>query len=374
MLAWRPPAGQNDGIADQRQNVVPYGDLGAATSGVTFFRSIGGSFGTAVFGAIFSAQLGGNLRHYLAGKPIPSGFNPSAGSSPAALAKLPPAVHLGYEQAFAASLHTVFLVAVPISAVAFGLSWLLKEVPLRKTSTATNQAQSLAPTAVPAACRSLDEMGRALSVLASGQNRDRIYERLADRAGVTLDAAGCWMLLRVQEQPDDDAATRSRRLGLPEETIRLLLGNLAGRGLVTLANGPGRGEPGTASLPGRTDQPGPADGNGPANGSGRAAGGPGQAADGPGRAAQGTGRAADGPGQAAQGPGQAADGRVQLTERGEATASRLITARRDALSELVRDWEPEKNAELAQLLTRLARYLSEGRAPAGAAPERTAAA
>jgi hypothetical protein len=67
-------------------------------------------------------------------------------------------VHLGYQQAFATSLHTVFLVAVPISAVAFGLSWLLKEVPLRKTSTATNQAQTLAPTAAPAACTSLDEM------------------------------------------------------------------------------------------------------------------------------------------------------------------------------------------------------------------------
>src|SRR5947209_7769211 len=35
------------------QNAVDYRNLGAATSGVTFFRSIGGSFGTAIFGAIF---------------------------------------------------------------------------------------------------------------------------------------------------------------------------------------------------------------------------------------------------------------------------------------------------------------------------------
>jgi hypothetical protein len=40
------------------QNVVPYADLGVATSGVTFFRSIGGSFGTAAFGAIFASQQG----------------------------------------------------------------------------------------------------------------------------------------------------------------------------------------------------------------------------------------------------------------------------------------------------------------------------
>ena len=64
------------------QNVVPYEDLGAATSGATFFRSIGGSFGTAVFGAIFSAQLGGNLRHYLAGQARPARLQPGGGQQP----------------------------------------------------------------------------------------------------------------------------------------------------------------------------------------------------------------------------------------------------------------------------------------------------
>ena len=308
------------------QNVVPYGDLGAATSGATFFRSIGGSFGTAVFGAIFSAQLGGNLRHYLAGKPVPAGFNPSAGSSPAALAKLPPAVHLGYQEAFATSLHTVFLVAVPISAVAFGLSWLLKEVPLRQTSTAPNPGQSLAPTAAPAACTSLDEMGRALSVLASGQNRERIYERLADRAGVTLDAAGCWMLLRIHEHPEDDVAVRSERLGLPEDTVRLLLSNLAGRGLVTSANGALRAG---AGVPDATGVPG--------------------------------------------GPAIGGDGQVNLTDEGEAAVTLLVTARRDALSDLVQDWDPEHHAELAAMLTRLARSLAEGPAPVLVAADRAPA-
>jgi EmrB/QacA subfamily drug resistance transporter len=309
------------------QNVVPYGDLGAATSGATFFRSIGGSFGTAVFGAIFSAQLGGNLRHYLAGKPVPSGFNPAAGSSPAVLAKLPPAVHLGYQEAFAASLHTVFLVAVPISAVAFALTWLLQEVPLRQTSHAPNPAQSLAPTAAPAACTSLDEMGRALSVLASGQNRDRIYERLADRAGVTLDAAGCWMLYRIHEHPEDDVAARSERLGLPEDTVRLLLSNLEGRGLVNSANGAHRRP--AAGIPSETGVPG--------------------------------------------GPPTDANGRVNLTDEGKAAAERLVTARRDALSDLVKDWDPEQHAELAAMLSRLARHLAEGPAPVPAAAERAPA-
>jgi EmrB/QacA subfamily drug resistance transporter len=308
------------------QNVVPYSDLGAATSGATFFRSIGGSFGTAVFGAIFSAQLTVNLKHYLAGLSLPAGFNGTQGSSPAALAKLPAAVYHGYQQAYASSLHTVFLVAVPIAAVAFGLSWLLKEVPLRQTSKAPNPAQTLAPTAAPAACTSIDEIGRALSKLASGQPRERIYERLADRAGVTIDAAGCWMLLRVHEHPDDGVAALSQRLDLPADTVRLLLGNLIGRGLATSesAVGPGAGVPGATGVPG--------------------------------------------------GPPADLDGPVTLTPAGEDAAQRLVTARHDAVADLVQDWNPEQHAELAALLQKLARHLAEGPAPLGQEPALAGAA
>src|SRR5215468_10161231 len=49
------------------QNAVSYTDLGAATDGATFFRSIGGSFGTATFGAVFSNVLPGNLAASLKG-------------------------------------------------------------------------------------------------------------------------------------------------------------------------------------------------------------------------------------------------------------------------------------------------------------------
>ncbi|MHB8296921.1 MAG: MDR family MFS transporter [Acidimicrobiales bacterium] len=132
------------------QNAVAYEDLGTATSGATFFRSIGGSFGTAVFGAIFANQLTGNLSRYLAGTKVPPGFNGMSGASPAALAKLPAAVHLGYEQAFAASLHTVFLVAVPVAALSFGLSWLIKEVPLRQATHAPASSGDPAVLGAPA--------------------------------------------------------------------------------------------------------------------------------------------------------------------------------------------------------------------------------
>ncbi len=115
------------------QNAVPHSELGVATSGATFFRSIGGSFGTAIFGAIFANVLQGNLAHYLAGIRLPASFSGTAGASPAALATLPPAVHAGYIQAITASLHVVFLWAVPFALLAFAITWLLKEVPLRRT-------------------------------------------------------------------------------------------------------------------------------------------------------------------------------------------------------------------------------------------------
>ncbi len=56
------------------QNAVPHGELGVATSGATFFRSIGGSFGTAIFGAIFSNVLAGNLAKQLGTARLPSGL------------------------------------------------------------------------------------------------------------------------------------------------------------------------------------------------------------------------------------------------------------------------------------------------------------
>ena len=43
------------------QNAVDYEQLGVATSGATLFRSIGGSLGTAILGAIFSTRLDDEL-------------------------------------------------------------------------------------------------------------------------------------------------------------------------------------------------------------------------------------------------------------------------------------------------------------------------
>jgi EmrB/QacA subfamily drug resistance transporter len=118
------------------QNGVPHSELGVATSGATFFRSIGGSFGTAIFGAIFSNVLIGNLATHLHGLSLPAGFS-AADATPATLAHLPHLVHLGFVAGYAQSIQTVFLIAVPIAALAFLASWLIPQVELKQWPSAT---------------------------------------------------------------------------------------------------------------------------------------------------------------------------------------------------------------------------------------------
>jgi EmrB/QacA subfamily drug resistance transporter len=113
------------------QNGVPHSELGVATSGATFFRSIGGSFGTAIFGAIFANVLVGNLAKHLHGVTLPHGFS-SADATPALLSHLPTVIHQGFVAGYAESIQTVFLVAVPIAALAFLATWLIPQVELKQ--------------------------------------------------------------------------------------------------------------------------------------------------------------------------------------------------------------------------------------------------
>jgi EmrB/QacA subfamily drug resistance transporter len=124
------------------QNSVGYSELGVATSLAAFSRSIGGSIGVAMFGTIFNNRLTHNLPAQVAKIP-PSQVTPpvrkaiatlhgsSVSANPDALKRLPIVVHTAVQYAFSDSLHTVYLFAVPIAAVAFLLALRLKEIPLR---------------------------------------------------------------------------------------------------------------------------------------------------------------------------------------------------------------------------------------------------
>jgi EmrB/QacA subfamily drug resistance transporter len=113
------------------QNAVPYSQLGTTTSAATFFRTIGGAFGVALFGTIFNNRLFSELPHYLPASVVHQLAGHNISSNPSQINALPPAIREGFVQAFSHSLDVVFLVGVPFAILAFVLSLFLEEIPLR---------------------------------------------------------------------------------------------------------------------------------------------------------------------------------------------------------------------------------------------------
>lgn len=117
------------------QNAVAHRDLGVATSATNFFRSLGASLGTALFGSVLNSQLDYHLPRFVDQERL-SGLAKNGGNilsrSPEQMRLLPPDIHEGLIQAFVHSLDTVFLVAVPIALLALIVVCFLREIPLRE--------------------------------------------------------------------------------------------------------------------------------------------------------------------------------------------------------------------------------------------------
>ncbi|GFH34370.1 MFS transporter [Streptomyces pacificus] len=179
------------------QNAVGYEDLGVATSGATFFRSIGASFGVALFGTLFTGRLRGLLGEALAGRTLPPGASPERLADDShAIALLPPGLRQAVVQAFSTSITDVFLYAAPVVAVGFVLALFLREDPLRGSVTAPETSQTIAPN--PVQRSSYDECARALSLLGSREGRKAVYAKITTRAGLDLSPAASWLLLRIK--------------------------------------------------------------------------------------------------------------------------------------------------------------------------------
>ena len=211
------------------QNAVGYEVLGSATSGVTLARGVGGSFGAAVFGTIFSTRLRSELRGVLSG---PLGAQVSGGGrlTGAQVATLPRAARLAYENAYVNALHPVFVVAAGIAAFGFVLSLRLRERPLRTTAaTSTGLEDSLA---APKAPSSLAEIDRALSIAAGEQRRREFGARMVARAGVDISPGAAWALARFSSYGVAGTLEMARSVGVPEERIAPVQHELRERGLV----------------------------------------------------------------------------------------------------------------------------------------------
>ncbi|HEY5024683.1 MAG TPA: MFS transporter [Acidimicrobiales bacterium] len=222
------------------QNAVPYEQLGTATSGATFFRMIGGSFGTAVFGAIFANLLATNVVHALHLRSVPPGLTSAlSGADPKSLSRLPAAVHAGVVAGMVHTIQTVFLIGVPIAAVAFALSWLLPDIELRKTVRTADPGKELG---MHESRTSLEEIQLALERLAQRENRRELYTGLAQRAGLELEARPCWLLYRFADRPDCTLESVASRLKVDPQRIEESIDALVATGLVRKEQGPGECE------------------------------------------------------------------------------------------------------------------------------------
>ncbi|WP_329394286.1 MFS transporter [Streptomyces lydicus] len=214
------------------QNAVPYQDLGVATSGATFFRSIGASFGVSIFGTIFTNKLGPRIADALAGRQLPPGIDPSRiAQDPRTVTRLPAGEATGVLNAYATSITDVFLYAVPVVLVAFALAWFLREEPLRSSVTAPDTTEVLSSNPVERSSR--DECARALSKLGSMEGRKHIYEKITARAGLDLKPAASWLLLRIHRYGSVEPGLLAERSTVPLGVIAESVRQVEERGLAT---------------------------------------------------------------------------------------------------------------------------------------------
>jgi DNA-binding MarR family transcriptional regulator len=216
------------------QNSVDYSLLGAATSGVTLTRGIGGSLGAAVFGTIFSTRLSSYLRG-AGGASLAHVAGGSTRLTGAQVQHLPPTARSLYQHAYVHALSPVFLAAAGVAAVGFLLSWRLPERPLRDAAaTRTGLDDSLA---APRSPDSLAEIERSLARATRPDVRRRFSERIAERAGIHISPGATWALVRIEEHGTERARRMAEEQGVPPERITAVIDELAERELIALRDG-----------------------------------------------------------------------------------------------------------------------------------------
>lgn len=175
------------------QNTVPYAQLGTATSGVTFFRTIGGCFGVAIFGALYTNQLQPNLDAALA----ETGVDRAVAESASALSSLSAADAGPIVDAYADAITHVFMWVVPVALAGFLLAWFLREVPLRDSARAAATGLGEGFSAPDSADR-LAQLERALaSVMRKVKDHGALREEILADSGARLTHGQAWALAQI---------------------------------------------------------------------------------------------------------------------------------------------------------------------------------
>nr|WP_203613488.1 MDR family MFS transporter [Streptomyces rochei] len=182
------------------QNTVDYADLGTATSGVTFFRTLGSSFGTAVFGTIYANTLTPNLRDGVAAAAGTGAADPAvigrAATSPEGVHRLPPEASAPIVGAYADTIQTVFLWTVPVAALGLLVALFLKQVQLRDSARlgSTDMGEGFAS---PHDADSRRALEASVGKIIGGTELDTARRIIAD-SDTRLDVAGAWAVMQVE--------------------------------------------------------------------------------------------------------------------------------------------------------------------------------
>lgn len=186
------------------QNQVAPGDLGAASSVVTFFRSLGGAVGVSVLGSVMSGRISGYAQDTIgqlgpqeraaAAKASGSGAIPD-------MDLLPPSIRTWLESAYGHGIADIFLYVAPVALLAFLVTLFIKEVPLRTTGALAQAADENATA----------PSGESESAVSAGGFAVRGIVRGADsapvpQAAVTLISLGGRQLGRSVAQADGSYA------------------------------------------------------------------------------------------------------------------------------------------------------------------------
>jgi EmrB/QacA subfamily drug resistance transporter len=227
------------------QNTVDYSDLGTATSGVTFFRTLGGSFGASIMGSIFSNQLRGRLAAALMSARLPA----TAVASPELVRKLPAHARDPVITTYAQSLQHVFLFAAPMAVIGFVLALFLPQVAMRGLASVSGAGDGFA---VPEGSDNEHQLANLVGQILRRDNRSSFAGILAS-SGSKLDAATAWGIMGVfiREQafsvPTREVDVEAR-LGVPAGVLRpfyteiVTAGYLTRDGDVLTLTQPGRSE------------------------------------------------------------------------------------------------------------------------------------
>jgi len=212
------------------QNNVDYADLGVATSGVTYFRSIGGSFGASIFGTILNNQLSSKVSSSLQNGTLPAKFPVTQIlGDPTAANKLPAAEKDPFLHIYATSCAHVFLIAAPIALVAFLLALFLREVPLRTATSTTDLGES---SGLPTFRTSLAEIERFVTKLSSRQNVWERYGRVIERADLDISVPHAYSLFRLHHAGPVTEDQICKRLNSSLDEIRPRVDKMIAAGTV----------------------------------------------------------------------------------------------------------------------------------------------